>query len=85
METIKRLRGKRSREIQVNALQAALCVVEQRIAVCQKAELDWAAKHPEDHLGLATERAARQEAEVIAEGIRALLPPHQGAGNALQT
>ena len=70
---LKRLRGARSRGIQRNALGVALAIAEDRAAVCRRTEEDWAACHPDDKLGQATERSARMEAELIAERIRALM------------
>jgi hypothetical protein len=69
---MKQLRGSRSQAIQQDALDAALQIVEERIAACRQTEADWATRRPDDTLGQATERAARMEAELIAERIRAL-------------
>lgn len=71
---MKSLRGQRSQSIQRDAIDAALRIVEERIASCRQTEADWATRRPDDALGQATERAARMEAELIAERIRALRP-----------
>lgn len=68
-----RLRGERSLAIQRNALEAALTIVNDRVANCRRTETEWAVKYPDDKLGQATERAARQEAELIAMQIGELL------------
>lgn len=74
----KRLSGQRSLSIQCDALKAALRIMDERIAVCRKSEIDWAARSPDDQLGAATERAARREPELVADQLRALRLTSEG-------
>lgn len=68
-----RLRGRRSLAIQRNALEAALKIATDRADACRRTAAAWAERYPGDAVGIAADRAARLEAEHIADRIKGLI------------
>lgn len=80
MTTLKLVKGRQTLPVQINALEAAFSIARDRAETCRRMEVEWKEKYPDDGLGAATERAARQEAELIAKRIGMLLKTARSQG-----